>query len=350
MRSFEETRFGNAETARNIVAQIPADSGMLSCIGPHIRLLAESCTRLDDKARARTLALCLRPFEERMMSCGRVGMYVEGPVSWLLGMLAGVLGEWDESARLFEDALRRTVEAGMKPYEAITCLEYARMLARRGGHDGRRAELLRRGSAIATELGMGGFIRAFDAERGVQTVPEPAVEREAARPAFSLRRDGETWAVDLGQRTFRLKDSRGIQMLFELASHPNREFHVLTLVGSEAVDAGDAGELIDREATEAYRERVEDLRDGIREAESFDDTARAARLRAELEQVAAELARGVGLGGRARRAGAAVERARINVQRRLREAIRRIGEQDAKLGRHLDRTVRTGTFCAYEPD
>jgi len=99
-----------------------------------------------------------------------------------------------------------------------------------------------------------------------------------------------------------------------------------------------------------YRRIADDLREQIEEAESWGDASRAERLRHELEQIATELARGLGLGGRQRRAGAAVERARINVQRRLREAIRRIGEQDAKLGRYLDRSVRTGTFCAYEPE
>ena len=138
-------------------------------------------------------------------------------------------------------------------------------------------------------------------------------------------------------------------MLAELVSHPNREFHVLTLVGSEASDGQDSGELIDREAIRAYREHVEDLREQIAEAESWGDSARAANARAKLESVAAELSRGVGLGGRSRRAGAAAERARVNVQRRLRDAIKRVGEHDPKLARHLDRAVRTGTFCAYEP-
>jgi hypothetical protein len=56
------------------------------------------------------------------------------------------------------------------------------------------------------------------------------------------------------------------------------------------------------------------------------------------------------MGGRERRTGSAVERARITVQRRVREAIRKIAEQDPELCQHLDWTVRTGTFCAYEPD
>ena len=45
----------------------------------------------------------------------------------------------------------------------------------------------------------------------------------------------------------------------------------------------------------------------------------------------AELGRAVGLGGRARRAGGAAERARSAVQRRIKNAIERIGEHDPAL-------------------
>ena len=48
-------------------------------------------------------------------------------------------------------------------------------------------------------------------------------------------------------------------------------------------------------------------------------------------------------------AGAAVERARVNVQRRVKDAIRRIGEQSPGLAEYLTWTVRTGTFCSYRP-
>jgi hypothetical protein len=39
----------------------------------------------------------------------------------------------------------------------------------------------------------------------------------------------------------------------------------------------------------------------------------------------------------------------VNVQRRLKDAIRRIAEHDAALGRDLDATVRTETYCVYRP-
>lgn len=62
-----------------------------------------------------------------------------------------------------------------------------------------------------------------------------------------------------------------------------------------------------------------------------------------------QLSNAVGLGGRARRVGSAAERARIMVQRRVREAIRKVAEHEPELGKHLDWAIRTGTFCAYEP-
>jgi hypothetical protein len=38
------------------------------------------------------------------------------------------------------------------------------------------------------------------------------------------------------------------------------------------------------------------------------------------------------------------------VTRAIRSALARIREHNPELGRHLERTVRTGTFCAYQPD
>ena len=47
---------------------------------------------------------------------------------------------------------------------------------------------------------------------------------------------------------------------------------------------------------------------------------------------------------------AASERARINVTRAIKAAVRRIAEQEPELGHLLRGTVRTGTACRYEPD
>ena len=65
----------------------------------------------------------------------------------------------------------------------------------------------------------------------------------------------------------------------------------------------------------------------------------------------AELRRATRPGGASRALGTTTaERARKAVTARIRDAIRRIADVHPELGAHLDRTVRTGTTCRYEPD
>ena len=115
----------------------------------------------------------------------------------------------------------------------------------------------------------------------------------------------------------------------------------------QAADAGDAGEHLDARARETYGARRAELKEELDEAEAFGDLARAERAREELEWLSAELGRAVGLGGRARRSGAAAERARTAVQRRLRHAIARIAEHEPRLSELLERAISTGTYCSF---
>lgn len=69
-----------------------------------------------------------------------------------------------------------------------------------------------------------------------------------------------------------------------------------------------------------------------------------------MDFIATELAAAVGLGDRDRPQASDAERARVNVTRAIKTAIRRLTEQDAMLGAELDATVYTGLFCRHEPD
>jgi hypothetical protein len=108
--------------------------------------------------------------------------------------------------------------------------------------------------------------------------------------------------------------------------------------------------LLDDTARAAYRNRVRELRADLEEAESFADLGRATRIREELEMLEAELSRAFGIGGKARRAGNATERARSAVQRRIKDAIRKISRHAPRLGEHLEWAIKTGTYCVYRPD
>jgi hypothetical protein len=118
-----------------------------------------------------------------------------------------------------------------------------------------------------------------------------------------------------------------------------------------AVDeAGEAHELLDEQARAAYKDQLEDLREQLAKAEAFNDQARAAALAREIEFLSRELARAVGLHGRARPGSTRAERARLNVTRAIRSAIRRIAAANRDLGLYFDTTISTGAFCSYQPD
>jgi hypothetical protein len=167
---------------------------------------------------------------------------------------------------------------------------------------------------------------------------------------FELVKEGDFWTIR-ADTTFRLRDSRGLAILARLVQNPGTELHATDLVApaGAAGHVEDAGEMLDAQALAAYKRRIVDLREAEAEATSFGDAHRATRVREEIEALTSELAHAVGLGGRARKASSTAEKARINVRKRLLDAIGRIREHSPALARHLERSVRTGTFSSYDP-
>ncbi len=193
---------------------------------------------------------------------------------------------------------------------------------------------------------------------------KPASTR--AKPANMFLNEGEYWTVSYEGRVSRFKDSKGLRYLAYLLAHPYSEFRATALATvsrpSESAAAtsnmsecpseilGDAGEVLDVQAKASYRQRIKDLTDELKEAKRTGDEKRGLRLDEEIEALSTELARAVGLGGRDRRAASSAERARVNVTRTIRIAIGRIKDHDSGLATYLDKTIRTGTFCSYQPD
>jgi hypothetical protein len=176
-----------------------------------------------------------------------------------------------------------------------------------------------------------------------------------------FRRDDRSWTLVYDGTTVRVKDAKGIQFIARLLHHPGREIHALDLVadrddgGSSTAPAlqhvlGDAGEVLDRKARSAYRQRLDDLRARLDAAKEAGAVESATHLEDEIDCLARELSRAVGLGNRERRAGSAAERARLNVTRAIKAAEDTIAELHPSLGAYLRSTIRTGTFCVHTPD
>jgi hypothetical protein len=108
--------------------------------------------------------------------------------------------------------------------------------------------------------------------------------------------------------------------------------------------------IIDMQALTAYRGHLVDLDAEIHQAAEDSDRGRAERLSKEREMILAEIRRATGLGGGPRvGANDPAERARKSVSARIRDAIKRVEPLAPDLAAHLDRSIRTGLRCSYDP-
>ena len=113
---------------------------------------------------------------------------------------------------------------------------------------------------------------------------------------------------------------------------------------------GDAGAQLDARAWAAYTQRLEDLQAILDEAERFNDPARAATARAEIDFLTAQLATAYGIGRRPRKGADTNEKVRKAVTKCLRTSLARIQKAHLPLWRHLHTALKTGTFCSYMPE
>jgi hypothetical protein len=143
---------------------------------------------------------------------------------------------------------------------------------------------------------------------------------------------------------------KGLSDIAVLVQQPGEEVSALQLAGGLAADDSSSQELIDLEALNAYRARLDDLSAEIDQAETAADIGRVESLETEREQLLAEIRRATGLGGRPRsNPNDPAERARKAVSARMRDAIRRIDTVAPLLAAHLDRSIQTGLRCSYAP-
>jgi hypothetical protein len=221
----------------------------------------------------------------------------------------------------------------------------------------REAAAAHRAEAMAQARALGATALVARIEREARPSPAGGDGPEQAAvgggPDHVFRRDGEVWTIGYGGREIRLRDSKGLRDLYALLSRPGTAVAALDLAGGapgRLPAAPDTSEVIDAQARSAYRQRLRELEEAAAEADAAADIERSARVAAERDALVEALTQAYGLGGRVRRPGSAAERARTAVTARIKDAIRRIGEAHPDLGRHLARSVRTGTFCSYEPD
>lgn len=354
VQAIVHARTGAAEQARQSLSGIGDGARMLAPM--MLATIADCALLADDAPRLSNLLARLEPACGRNTVWGPFGFVCGPPYDAIVGALAARLGDRKKALGSFAAGLHLARRSGARASEAWIHLLRGEALERWSLP---AAEDFALATRLAERHGMGAILARAKTRTDPAAVAAPSSASGGGQGVvgtlqFSFRTAGNEIVLVCNGRTTRLRLVRGLPMLARLVEHAGRELHVLDLAAGpddegSVVDRGDAGEVLDAQAREAYRRRVGDLRAEIEEADRFADVFRADRARHELDVLIQQLSSAVGLGGRARRLGSAAERARIVVQRRVREAIKKVAEHEPELGKHLDWAVRTGTFCAYEP-
>ena len=365
----EEARLEFDRLAADDFAAFPRDNLWLTAMA----LLSETILALDLREHAVAMYDQLAPFTGRNIVLPTVAYL--GPVEMWLGILARVARRDAQSLEHLAAARVRATRDGARPMLARIAVEEATTLVRDGGAParGRAEELLETAASCCAQMNLVRLGERVRALRGQLTAtPPPPAAAFAGAPTHhaALRRIGDIWTVTYRGRTLHVSDGRGVRLLALLLERPGTEVHSLDLVaalegatigpalehsggqetGGRFGVQGGAGPALDARAKDDYRGLIENLETQLAKAETRRDAAAVARLRAELAFVRRELGRAVGIRGRDRESGSHAERARVNVTRAIRAALKRLAAYDEQLGAELERCVRTGAFCVYEPD
>ncbi|MDW3218030.1 MAG: adenylate/guanylate cyclase domain-containing protein [Acidimicrobiales bacterium] len=211
-----------------------------------------------------------------------------------------------------------------------------------------------RASSTAVDLAAGrGFrtthlgaaaLKGIDADVVSYDVEPLAATGDA--PTFT--REGQNWRVSFRGTDAAVRHSKGVGDLAMLVEQRGTDVPAVVLMdGPDAAPRSGGDEVLDPDAVTAYRRRLGEIEDELDRADDAGDGAASERLEAERTALLDELRTASGLGGRTRRMGDDVERARKAVSARVRDAINKIGEVQPELAIHLAESVTTGRECRY---
>jgi hypothetical protein len=289
----------------------------------YIGELAAAAIALSDRPLCQSVLDALLPAADTCAVNGALVCFM-GSHAHRVGLLYGALGRRDEADRWLRRALEIHRRLGARTWEAETVTALARLddadppgRPDRPGHPGRPD-------------------RSEDGSAGAR-----------------LQRVGDMWQASYRGRVAYLRDAKGLHDLAALLDRPGVDVPALDLAapGETVVEpATSDAAVLDRTALTAYRRRLAELDDELAVANATADLGRRTRASEEREHLLTQLRRATRPGGRLRPLGTpAAERARKAVTARIRDAIRHIAAVLPDLGTHLDRTVRTGTTCRYDP-
>ena len=319
----------------------------------------------------------VQPHLERLrqiLAAGEDWRGLVGAAARAEAVVAAAEGRLKDAETFFERAIATFTRYSLPWEQAETLLLWGRVLA--AGDEHRANEKFDAAIEIYRRYGAGErwLERVQEARRHVRDEDRTVEDQSTSSlsPAENVfRKDGDFWTVTHGEKTFRLRNLKGLEYIAYLLAHPGVRIHacdLVTMVDGRALhdaaasvghaqaqglvaasDLGDAGEALDAQAVSSYRRRLTEVRAELAEAERNNDSGAKERAQREFEALSHQLASAVGRHGRVRRSSSHIERARALVTKNIRASVERIRRNDAKLAEHFASSIRTGAFCAYLP-
>jgi hypothetical protein len=297
---------------------IVTEAGGLTNEGSYLRSvlighLAEAAVALDDHVLCQEL---LDEIEPLAGDCGVNGAVVAfaGPFAYPAAILARTLGDEDRARRFAEKSLDNAQRLGARTWAELS--------------EGLLAEL--------------------DPPNGTGT---PDERRSGTGNRAELTRNQGFWTISWRGEQATIPHLKGMNDIATLIRQRGTDVPALQLVsGILGTAAPMTDTIIDMQALTAYRGHLLDLDAEIDQAAEDSDRGRHEHLSNEREEILAEIRRAAGLGGQPRAAANdPAERARKSVSARIRDAVKRIEPLAPDLAAHLDRSIRTGLRCSYDP-
>jgi hypothetical protein len=304
MRGDRDAAIADGARSADAVRATAQDSEWL----PAVVQLAEVAALAGPHALVDWAYQTLRPFAA-LWAVEGIGAAIRGPVERALGILAARRGDVVTARKHFDGALAACRAAGARMWEERT-LRDALLCGQ-----GRR-------------------------------------QQEARVAEAALIREGNLWRVEFAGATAHVRDSKGMRDIARLIARPGELVNALDLAGGPGPGVLQAavGPMLHETAVAAYRGCLNELERLLDRTDRAGDADASAALTSERDALIRELASARGLGGRTRSSGSSLERARTAVTTRIRDALRRLEPAHPSAARHLLRSLRTGIYCAYEPD
>lgn len=164
-----------------------------------------------------------------------------------------------------------------------------------------------------------------------------------------FRFNGQIWQMCFVDKSVSIPTVKGFNDIAVLLACPGKEVHCAELIGSVGSFKPDEP-VLDTKAKQTFKKKIDYLKSEIDISDNNNDVIRSQKLRIELDQLTDHIKKSVGLSGRPRNLNPDTERARSAVTWRIRSAIKKISNSHPELGRHLNHSVTTGTFCSYQPE